>query len=273
MPELPEVETTLRGIQPHIENQRIKQVSVRHYALRWPVPENIHLLLKGQTVQQLERRGKYILLKTQKGTVILHLGMSGSLRILLQPALSAGKHDHIDIEFANKKLLRFTDPRRFGAFLWTEDNPDLHPLLKHLGPEPLSKHFSGAYLWQRARYRKTTIKTLIMDSKIVTGVGNIYAAEALFAAQIHPETLACRITEEHLIALVTAIKTILKAAIKKGGTTLKDFMKSDGKPGYFAFHLKVYGRAGLPCINCKTVLIDIRLGQRSTVYCPHCQRN
>lgn len=272
MPELPEVETTLRGIQPHIENQKITAITVRHYGLRWPVPKNIHLLLRRQTIKQLERRGKYILIKIEKGTVILHLGMSGSLRILLHPLL-AGKHDHIDITFENKKLLRFTDPRRFGAFLWTEEDPNLHPLLKNLGPEPLSKNFSGVYLWQQSKRRKISIKKLIMDNKIVTGVGNIYAAEALFAANIHPEAIACTLSEERLTKLVTSIKTILKAAIKKGGTTLKDFMKSDGKPGYFAFHLKVYGRAGLPCSHCQTILREKRLGQRSTVYCPLCQKN
>lgn len=271
MPELPEVETTLNGIKPYSEQQKITAVIVRHHGLRWPIPKNINTLVKNQLVQIIERRGKYLLFRTTKGTIILHLGMSGSLRVLTQPT-PAGKHDHVDIEFANHKILRLTDPRRFGAFLWTEEDPYFHPLLKHLGPEPLSKEFSGKYLWQRAQKRKVPIKSFIMDSKIVVGVGNIYASEALFAAGIHPESPTGKISAERFEVLVKEIKKILRIAIKKGGTTLKDFLKSDGKPGYFSQHLKVYGRAGLPCVECGTELKELRLGQRSTVVCEKCQR-
>lgn len=271
MPELPEVETTLRGIEPHIENQKITHVVVRHHGLRWPIPADIANILKNQTIESLERRGKYLLFKTRKGTIILHLGMSGSLRILTQDT-PAQKHDHLDLVFANHKTLRLTDPRRFGAFLWTEADPSQHELLKHLGPEPLSKNFSAEYLWQRARARKAPIKSFIMDSKIVVGVGNIYATEALFAAGIHPKLAAGKISVSRYSVLVAEIKKILRAAINQGGTTLKDFMNSEGKPGYFKFHLKAYGREGLPCVKCSTKLKEIRLGQRSTVMCPKCQK-
>jgi formamidopyrimidine-DNA glycosylase len=271
MPELPEVETTLRGIQPHIEQQKITRVTVRHHGLRWPIPSNINELVKNQKILAVYRRGKYLLFKTKQGHIIVHLGMSGSLRILTKSTVAL-KHDHVDLEFANHVILRYTDPRRFGAFLWTDEDPALHPLLKNLGPEPLSKDFSGKYLWQRAQGRKVPVKSLIMDSKIVVGVGNIYAAEALFAAGIHPTAAAGKIPLERFNKLALEIKKILTAAIKKGGTTLKDFLKSDGKPGYFSQSLKVYGRAGLPCVKSKTTLEEMRLGQRSTVFCPKCQK-
>lgn len=271
MPELPEVETTLNGIKPFVLKQKIDDIIVRHHGLRWPIPTDIKCTLMNQVIQNVWRRGKYLLFTTTKGTAILHLGMSGSLRILTHPT-PAKKHDHIDIVFGNHKYLRFTDPRRFGAFLWTTEDPLLHPLLAHLGPEPLDKHFTGAYLWQRAQKRKMPVKSFIMDSKIVVGVGNIYAAEALFAAGIHPKKAAGKISLAQYEVLAAAIKKILKAAIKKGGTTLKDFVNSDGNKGYFSIHLKVYGRGGLPCPQCKTTLKEIRLGQRSTVYCKMCQR-
>lgn len=270
MPELPEVETTLRGIKPHIEHQKIEQIVVRHHSLRWPIPQNIEKILKNQSIKNISRRGKYLLLQTEKGTIILHLGMSGRLSILPSNTPSQ-KHDHLDIQFTNHKMLRLTDPRRFGAFLWTENDPFTHSLLNKLGPEPLSKKFSGTYLWNQSRGRKVAVKSFIMDSKIVVGVGNIYAAEALFASGINPKKAAGKLSQKNYDALAREIKEILSRAIKQGGTTLKDFLKSDGKPGYFIFHLKVYGRAGLPCLNCKTVLKEIRLGQRSTVYCPRCQ--
>jgi formamidopyrimidine-DNA glycosylase len=271
MPELPEVETTLRGIQPFVKKQKIKNLIVRHPHLRWPIPSNIKELMIGQKIVDLERRGKYILFKTSIGTAILHLGMSGRLRVLTS-SIPAEKHDHIDIEFENNKILRLTDPRRFGAFLWTDADPSEHELLKYLGPEPLSEDFNGHYLWQRAQRRKVPVKSFIMDSKIVVGVGNIYAAESLFAAGIHPETLAGKVSEARFEKLVVEIKKILQAAIEKGGTTLKDFLKSDGKPGYFSQQLKVYGRAGLPCVTCEKGLKEIRLGQRSTVFCVKCQK-
>lgn len=270
MPELPEVETTLRGIIPHILHQRIKKVIIRQHQLRWKIPSNIQKLLVKKTITEAERRGKYILLKIIEGNLIIHLGMSGHLKILThnQPAQ---KHDHIDILFSNKKILRFTDPRRFGAFLWAEGDAYQHFLLKTLGVEPLSKEFSAVYLFAQAQNKKASIKSLIMDSKIVTGIGNIYAAEALFAAGIHPKTSAQLLSIKRLQLLVKAIKTILNRAIKKGGTTLKDFSDSNGKPGYFSQQLKVYGRDGLSCLKCHSTLQSIKIGQRSTVYCKRCQ--
>lgn len=271
MPELPEVETTLRGIQPHIQTQKIDKITIRHFGLRWPIPKNLPILLKRQTIIKADRRGKYLLLHTKTGTLILHLGMSGSLRILTKNT-PPKKHDHFDIHFNNHVILRFTDPRRFGACLWTKDNPLEHKLLKNLGPEPLSKDFTGKYLWTRAQQRKVAVKTFLMNSNIVVGVGNIYAAEALFAAGIHPNTPAENVSEKKYLLLATHIKKILSNAIKKGGTTLKDFVDSQGKPGYFSVHLKVYGRAGQACLKCKTILEQIRLGQRGTVFCKKCQK-
>lgn len=271
MPELPEVETTLRGIQPHVKSQKIHKIIVRQPLLRWPIPNNFARLLKDHTIISLERRGKYLLLHTTHGSVILHLGMSGSLRILTHN-VPPQKHDHLDIILGNHKILRLTDPRRFGACLWTDKSPAEHPLLCHLGPEPLSKHFSGQYLWAKAQKRKLAVKSFIMNNQIVVGVGNIYATEALFAAGIHPNQSAHHISAAQYKKLVIEIKKILQQAIKKGGTTLKDFVDSEGKPGYFRMHLKIYGRAGLPCFICKTTLEKIRLGQRGTVYCKKCQR-
>ena len=271
MPELPEVETVLRGIQPHIEQQRINNVIVRQRSLRWPIPHNLKAKLIDNKIIQLQRRAKYLLLKTNSGTLILHLGMSGKFRILSKN-LPAQAHDHFDIEFANKKILRFTDPRRFGACLWTELDPLLHPLLKNLGPEPLTSDFSGKHLWLCAQKRKIPIKAFIMDSKIVAGVGNIYAAEALFAARIHPSTPVNIIAENQFQQLAKEIKDVLKQAIKRGGTTLKDFLNSDGEPGYFENQLKVYGREGLPCKRCNSLLKTLAIGQRASVFCEQCQR-
>jgi formamidopyrimidine-DNA glycosylase len=270
MPELPEVETTLKGIEPFIKHQKIRSVTVRHPTLRWPIPTNLEQSIKNQTVSHLSRRGKYLLLHMAKGTLILHLGMSGSLRILAE-AQPPKKHDHIDIKFSNGHILRLTDPRRFGAVLWTEDPLDEHVLLKNLGPEPLTSNFTGKYLKKLAEGRKIAVKSFIMDNKIVVGVGNIYATEALFAAKIHPETPAKIISEQAYGILVREIKKVLKAAIKQGGTTLKDFSDSQGKPGYFYLQLKAYGRAKQPCFICKSPLNEIRLGQRSSVYCSKCQ--
>lgn len=268
MPELPEVETTLRGIMPHIINQIVINTEVRHPKLRWPIPE-LSLLI-GQPLLNLSRRNKYLLLTFPKGTLILHLGMSGRLRILAEPC-SPQKHDHVDIHFSNHAYLRFTDPRRFGAILWTTEDPLAHPLLKNIGPEPLTSQFNTGYLLKKAKNRSTAIKSFIMDGKIVAGVGNIYATEALFLAGIHPSRLASKVTEEEFAKLVPLIKQILKAAIKKGGTTLKDFTQSDGSPGYFSIQLNVYGKAGQACPQCKTPLESMRLGQRGTTFCPNCQ--
>jgi len=270
MPELPEVETTLRGIQPHISSQRINAMIVRHYRLRWPIAEDICQKLKGKKIIGISRRAKYLLFQCDHGTLIVHLGMSGSLRILLEDT-PPQKHDHFDIEFDNHKILRYTDPRRFGACLWTHEDPLSHPLLKHLGVEPLERSFSTTYLWQALQNRTTSIKSLLMDHTLVVGIGNIYATEVLFLAGLHPLTPAKQLSKESCTLLVKLIKGILRQAIQQGGSTIRDFTKSDGKPGYFAQRLKVYGRSGLPCLQCHTTLKTLRIGQRSTVYCAHCQ--
>lgn len=271
MPELPEVETTLRGITPHILNQTIRQVIVRQAKLRWPIQSDINQLVRGKTVHSITRAGKYLLLTTQTGTMIFHLGMSGNLRIFTA-STSPKKHDHVDIVFSNQVILRLNDPRRFGAFLWTTNDPRKHVLLAYLGPEPLSKQFSAKYLWALAQKRKVPVKAFIMDSKTVVGVGNIYANEALFDARIHPHQLACSISLLQYTALIKSIKKILRKAIQQGGTTLKDFVDSTGKPGYFSMQLKVYGKSRRPCVQCKTEIEETRLGQRSTFYCPLCQK-
>ncbi|MBV9575907.1 MAG: bifunctional DNA-formamidopyrimidine glycosylase/DNA-(apurinic or apyrimidinic site) lyase [Gammaproteobacteria bacterium] len=270
MPELPEVETTLRGIKPHIIGQRITRVIVRNARLRWPIPASLQTQLLKQAVQSVERRGKYLLLQLERGTCLIHLGMSGRLSVLNQRCVPQ-KHDHVDIYFANHLCLRFTDPRRFGALLYTEKPVHEHRLLSHLGVEPLSASFNADYLWQSSRGKKVSIKTFIMNSKIVVGVGNIYAAESLFQARILPQISVSTISLERYAILVTAIKKILKKAITKGGTTLKDFMRSDGSPGYFRISLQVYGRAGKPCLRCDAPLKFLRSAQRATVYCDHCQ--
>jgi formamidopyrimidine-DNA glycosylase len=223
MPELPEVETTLRGILPHIEKQTILKAVVREHRFRWPIPSNMSEILLGKMILTAERRAKYLLLKTPEGTIIIHLGMSGHLRILTHDQ-APQKHDHIDLVF-HEKILRFTDPRRFGAFLWVEGNPYHHLLLKNLGVEPLTRGFNGRYLWQRAQGRIVPIKSFLMDNKIVTGIGNIYAAEALFKAGIHPSTPVNALSVERLERLVKSSKQILSLAIKRGGTTLKDFIE------------------------------------------------
>ncbi|MGS2722880.1 bifunctional DNA-formamidopyrimidine glycosylase/DNA-(apurinic or apyrimidinic site) lyase [Porticoccus sp. GXU_MW_L64] len=270
MPELPEVETTLQGIRPYATQKRVSDVVVRQPRLRWPVAENLPQLLAGKRVAGLLRRGKYLLWRFDHGHLMMHLGMSGSLRVV--PAAAAvGKHDHVDIVMAGGRAIRFTDPRRFGAVLWVEGEPGEHPLLRHLGPEPLSEVFDDDYLFRRSRKRKLPVKSLIMDSKVVVGVGNIYANEALFAAGIHPLREAGRISRQRYGVLVQTIKDVLARAIEQGGTTLKDFVGGDGKPGYFAQQLSVYGRGGEPCNRCGKALREVRLGQRATVYCGSCQ--
>ena len=271
MPELPEVETTLRGLAPHIQNTRIDSVVIRCQQLRWPIPSNLSLLLENQIVRHISRRAKYLLVQFDTGTLIIHLGMSGRLCFLTayQPPQ---RHDHVDIIFENQGILRYTDPRRFGSILWTEEDPSLHPLLKNLGVEPLTDAFTVDYLLKRINNRRVAIKSFIMDSCVVVGVGNIYAAEALFMAKIHPELPVNLMTPAQGGRLVAAIKQILTQAIAKGGTTLKDFVNSEGRPGYFSQELNVYGRAGLPCVICSEPLHTKRLGQRSTVYCARCQR-
>jgi len=270
MPELPEVETSRRGIAPWMEHQRIEEVTIRDRRLRWPVPQQLEANLEGQVIRSLTRRAKYLLFETDSGTALLHLGMSGSLRII-DPGEPAGKHDHIDIRLDNGKALRFRDPRRFGSLLWAED-PMQHPLLSKLGPEPLDETFDGAYLWNRSRGRKIAVKPFIMNAGIVVGVGNIYASEALYLAGIHPKRAAGRVSRTRMDSLSDAIKTVLRRAIKAGGTTLRDFHGGDGEPGYFKQKLEVYDRDGEPCRRCNTNISIAVLGQRSTYYCKQCQR-
>jgi formamidopyrimidine-DNA glycosylase len=271
MPELPEVETTRSGIEPHICRQTISGATVRNANLRWPVPANLPRLLAGSRVSSVARRGKYILLDCERGHLILHLGMSGSLR-LVPSGTSAAAHDHVDIEFSNGSVLRLRDPRRFGAVLWTDTDPLQHRLLLDLGPEPLESSFDANYLYTRSRGRKCSIKHFIMDGHTVVGVGNIYANEALFRAGIRPDRAAGRISLVRYGALVTAIKAVLAQAIAQGGTTLRDFVNGDGKPGYFRQQLQVYGCGGESCSCCGATLKEIRQAQRSTVFCPGCQR-
>lgn len=270
MPELPEVETSCRGISPHLLGQTVAEVIIRQPKLRWPVSAELAEQLTGQVILTINRRAKYILAQTSTGALVIHLGMSGSLRILPKdtPLL---KHDHIDIVLTNGQCLRFNDPRRFGAFIWTQEDPYQHVLLAQLGPEPLTAAFSGAYLFQKSRTKSMPVKTFIMNSKVVVGVGNIYANEALFLAGIHPEQPANKLAEQQCHKLVTAIKQVLTFAIELGGTTLRNFVSSEGKPGYFKQQLYVYGRGGQACKNCATLLTETRLGQRATVFCPCCQ--
>jgi len=270
MPELPEVETTRLGILPHVENRRVTAVVVRQRAMRWPVPDELEAVLTGARISTVERRGKYLLLHTARGVVLVHLGMSGSLRIVEKDAVLR-KHDHVDICLQGSKVLRFHDPRRFGCVLWQAANTGEHPLLALLGPEPLSGEFTAEYLFARSRKRKVPVKHFIMDSHVVVGVGNIYANEALFSAGILPKRRAGSISLDRYRALVAEIKTVLARAITVGGTTLRDFIGGDGKPGYFKQSLQVYGRGGEPCIVCQTALKEVRLGQRTTVFCPQCQ--
>jgi formamidopyrimidine-DNA glycosylase len=271
MPELPEVETTRRGIEPHISGQCVKFVVIRQAKLRWPITPRVKTSLPGQKILSVTRRGKYLLFNMEKGTLLIHLGMSGSLK-LINPLQLPDKHDHFDIIFKNNTTLRLHDPRRFGAVLWTTRSPLQHPLLKSLGPEPLTTDFTGAYLFDRSRKRTVSIKSFIMDSKIVVGVGNIYASEALFRSGIRPDRAAGKISRERYQRLVTAIKKVLEAAIEKGGTTLRDFTNGEGKPGYFKQQLLVYGRAGEPCTLCKKAIKQTQQNQRSTFYCSYCQR-
>jgi formamidopyrimidine-DNA glycosylase len=271
MPELPEVETTRRGIAPHVEGKRVKAVLVRDSRLRWPIPATLAAELLGQKIESIERRAKYLLLRTKSGTLLAHLGMSGSFRIVT-PAEPVRKHDHVDIVLADDKVLRFHDPRRFGCLLWVKDDVNEHPLLAGLGPEPLSNELTAEYLFKRSRKRSAPVKSFIMDQRIVVGVGNIYANEALFEAGISPRKKSGSVSRAQFDALVTEIKAVLTRSIKSGGTTLRDFVGGDGKPGYFIQQLKVYGRGGEACVTCRSKLREFRQGQRATVYCPKCQR-
>jgi formamidopyrimidine-DNA glycosylase len=271
MPELPEVETTRRGIAPGLEGRRIAAVTVRDRRLRWPVPGDLARRMTGQVIRSVDRRAKYLLLRTDAGTALIHLGMTGNLR-LVRGDKPPGKHDHFDIVVDSGLTLRFNDSRRFGSFLWAGRSPDTHPLLAGLGPEPLGPDFTGKYLRGVSRGRRIAIKPHLMNAHVVVGVGNIYASEALFRAGIHPARAAGRISAARLERLTHAVRAVLTESIDAGGTTLRDFYGGDGEPGYFTRELRVYDRAGLPCLNCGTPLRHSVLGQRSTYYCPHCQR-
>lgn len=292
MPELPEVETTRRGILPHIDQQRITKVIVRQPQLRWAIPPEIQTI-EGAIINSVSRRGKYILLETiskknshaeaQIATVIIHLGMSGSLRVLdsfdtinainknTHKSLEPEKHDHFDMVFENGKIIRLRDPRRFGAVLWTKKDPLKHKLLRSLGPEPLNDDFNAEYLYQQSRGRSVSIKQFIMNGHIVVGVGNIYACESLFKAGISPTRLAGKTSKARYQKLVLMIKEVLAQAIEQGGTTLRDFVQAEGNPGYFQQKLFVYGRGGQVCLICNATIKQIKQGQRSTFYCSQCQ--
>lgn len=270
MPELPEVETTLRGITPALKGQQISQVLVHESRLRWLVPADLAKQVTHQQLRNLRRRAKYLLLEFANGTLIIHLGMSGSLRILPKDT-PRKKHDHIDLITAHGQSLRYHDPRRFGAWLWTEQPLDQHPLLAHLGPEPLEDGFNANRLLQQAKDRKIPLKTLIMDNKVVVGVGNIYANESLFLAGLHPQMPANHLQQDQADVLVKVIKEVLSKAIDQGGTTLRDFYNANGQAGYFKQHLFVYGRAGELCHHCAAPLEKLIIQQRASIFCPQCQ--
>jgi len=269
MPELPEVETTRLGILPHVTTKRFKHIEIRQHQLRWPVPAELPDLLSNATLHEITRRGKYLLFNTEAGTMLLHLGMSGNLRIT-QTDCTVGKHDHIDFVFDDDTVLRFNDQRRFGAVLWTTA-PDTHPLLAELGPEPLSADFNADYLYKRLNNRQVPLKSAIMDAKLVVGVGNIYANEALFHAGLNPNRAAGTLSEQECLVLIDSIQSVLRQAIQQGGTTLRDFLNAQGKPGYFQQSLSVYGRQGLACPVCSEPVRHIKIGQRASYYCPRCQ--
>lgn len=271
MPELPEVETTRRGIEPWLAGRHIRQLVVRERRLRWPVPAGIERRLRGTEVRDIGRRGKYLLLNTEAGTALIHLGMSGRLHVLPRP-VQPQTHDHFDIVADSGTRIRFHDPRRFGSLLWAGADPARHPLLAALGPEPLGPDFDGHYLWRHSRGRRVSIKQHLMNASVIVGVGNIYASEALFRAGIDPRRAAGRISRHDMSGLATAVRDVLTEAIRQGGTTLRDFAWGDGQPGYFAQELRVYGRSGEPCHRCGTPIRHIVQGQRSTFFCPRCQR-
>lgn len=271
MPELPEVETTRRGIEPLILGKTVERVVVHNASLRWPVSSELAIQLPGQVVRAVQRRAKYLLLKYDVGTLLIHLGMTGHLRVA--PFCSEKrKHDHVEVVFTDGSSLRYNDPRRFGSFLWTAGDPLLHPRLISLGPEPFDADFHALYLYRRSHGRKLAVKPFLMDAQVVVGVGNIYASEALFRAGIAPDKAAGKVARKDYAKLVTAVQEILAQAIDAGGTTIKDFASATGEPGYFTQKLAVYGRAGEACLVCGATVRQLRLGQRSSYFCPVCQR-
>jgi len=270
MPELPEVETTLRGIAPHTVNRNVSKVIIRQGRLRWPIPDDLPALIERQTLLGISRRGKYLLFEFKRGYALIHLGMSGSLRIV-DPTSPPNTHDHFDWVFGDIAL-RYHDPRRFGCLLWIEGEPQEHKLLAMLGPEPLTDAFTADYLFKRSRKKTQAVKQFIMDSHLVVGVGNIYANESLFMSRIKPIRKAGTLTRKNCEDLVRDIKFVLARSIEQGGTTLRDFVGGDGKPGYFKQQLLVYGRGGEPCAECGKNLKEVRMTDRTTVYCVDCQQ-
>jgi formamidopyrimidine-DNA glycosylase len=270
MPELPEVETTRAGLAPHLVGRVVTGVTLRRKALRWPIPPQVARQLPGQRILAVRRRAKYLLVDTEPGSALLHLGMTGVLRVL-PAATPVAAHDHVDVGLDSGRVLRFSDPRRFGCLLW-QPAGTTHELLQDLGPEPLSGAFDGDFLFARSRGRTAPVKAFLMDQRIVVGVGNIYAAEALFRAGIAPHRAAGRVSRERYAALAGAVKDILAHAITRGGTTLRDFLSPDSEPGYFEQELHAYGREGEPCTACGRPLKGAVLGGRATVWCPRCQR-
>ena len=270
MPELPEVETSRRGIAPWLEGQAISAVVIRNRRLRWPVARGLEKKLTGATVTSVGRRAKYLLIGTERGSAILHLGMSGHV-FIVDADTPAGVHDHVDIRLASGKALRLRDPRRFGSLHFSA-NPLTHPLLANLGPEPLGPEFGGEYLWAQSRGRRVAVKPFIMNAAVVVGVGNIYASEALYLAGIHPRRAAGRIARPRYVVLADAVREVLEKAIRAGGTTLRDFYGGDGEAGYFSHELAVYGREDLPCLRCDAPIAAEVIGQRTSYFCRRCQR-
>jgi formamidopyrimidine-DNA glycosylase len=271
MPELPEVETTRRGLATLVTGKKIRRVLVRERRLRWPIPDELSQYLVGRTVRAVRRRAKYLLIDTSNGTLIIHLGMSGSIRHVA-PNTPVRKHDHVDIELDDEICLRYHDPRRFGSMHWTSVSADEHFLLCSLGPEPLGPDFTPDYLYGRSRNRKIAVKNFLMDAHVVVGVGNIYASEALYLSGLSPVRAAGQVSLARYAKLVDSVQQTLKRAIKAGGTTLRDFVSGDGQPGYFGQQLFVYGKAGERCSKCGSEIRVRTIGQRSSYYCPVCQR-
>lgn len=271
MPELPEVEVTKRGLAPYLEGATVDELIVYERRLRWQVPKDLPKKVQGQKLVRMDRRAKYLLFVFNNGQLISHLGMSGSF-ILERQAKTKARHDHACFIFNNDTELWYNAPRRFGCLLWHEGHDiDNSPLLKDLGAEPLDKPFDGPYLQKHAAHRRTAIKNVIMDARVVVGVGNIYACEALFKAGIRPDRQAFDLTEREYIQLAASIRAVLSQAIDQGGTSLKDYFNGNGNPGHFQQHLEVYGRAGEPCRNCGATLVDLKVNRRQSVYCPLCQ--
>jgi formamidopyrimidine-DNA glycosylase len=271
MPELPEVETTRRGLAPHLLDQRIRTAIVRNHAMRQPIPRRLPQLVAGETIDSVARRAKYLLIGCGAGTLIVHLGMSGRLW-LVEAGTPPGLHDHFDLVLENGTAVRLRDPRRFGLVLWQTGDVGQHPLLANIGPEPLTGDFSGATLHEATRNRTAAVKLVLMDSRVVAGVGNIYASEALFRARINPQIAAHRVSRARYDVLADKVRETLEAAIRAGGSTLRDYVGGDGRAGYFQNEHLVYGRAGEPCRVCGTAIREIKQGQRATFYCPVCQR-